>query len=102
VKNPTPWHGTEAGYFAAIARAATRRRTPTPGDWTPPTGDTQWLVSVVPGEMTCLGCGETFAASSICTRCHTADEETGKRPQQAPPAVPTVSYLREEEYKIQR
>lgn len=97
----TPWHGTEAGYLTAIARAAARRPAQ-PADWTPPTGDTWPLVCVAPNEMTCCECGETFAAGSICTRCNTADEETGERRnrEEMPPAVPTLAYLKEDEYRM--
>lgn len=98
----TPWHGTEAGYRTAVARAAARRTTPAPNDWTPPTGDTWLLVRVGRDEMTCLGCGETFASGDYCQRCGARDGEDGphKRREDLPPAVPTLDYLREDEYRM--
>lgn len=52
-------------------------------------------VKVIPGEMTCLGCGDTFPAGAYCWRCAGSANgtDTGKRP----PSVPTASYLRPEE-----
>lgn len=95
------WRSSEA-IFAA--HNATRRPAPLPGDWTPPTGDTQHVIYVARDEMTCLGCGETFTAGSICTRCNERDEVTGERTRRCdlPPAVPTASYLRPGEYEAVR
>ncbi len=63
--------------------------------WRKPTGDTQHLVTVQRGERTCLQCGDTFAgayaeggARGVCVHCGS------KR------SVPTVSYLRTDEYRI--
>jgi len=74
----------------------TRKRRPADGEydpaWRPPTGDTQWLVRVRPGERTCLECGDTFAAGSYCIHC---GEENG-----GAPSVATAAYLRPEEYVV--
>ena len=64
--------------------------------WTAPTGDTQFLVRVQPGERTCLECGDTFAAGGYCLRCGTRDD--GARRGETPPSVPTASYLRADEF----
>lgn len=66
--------------------------------WKAPTGDTQWLVLVQPGERTCLACGDTFAVGSYCLRCGTRDDGTRRSKDDMPPSVPTVTYLRAEEY----
>jgi hypothetical protein len=66
--------------------------------WKAPTGDTQWLVLVQPGERTCLACGDTFAAGGYCLRCGTRDDGTRRSKDDMPPSVPTVTYLRAEEY----
>jgi hypothetical protein len=53
-------------------------------------------------EMTCLGCGETFVGE-MCYRCGLT--EPGKKNvhrKELPPAVPTLSYLRVGEYRIER
>lgn len=59
-----------------------------------------WRVRVLPDEMTCLGCGETFVAGRYCVNCSV--NEDGTRRRNPPPAVPTVSYLREGEYEMAR
>lgn len=66
--------------------------------WKAPTGDTQWLVLVQPGERTCLACGDTFAAGGYCLRCGTRDDGTRRSKDDMPPSVPTTAYLRAEEY----
>lgn len=60
-------------------------------------GHTVWRVRVGPGEMTCLGCGETFAAGGQCPVC-TFDKQ-GKPTRERPAAVETLSYLREGEWE---
>ncbi|TXH58889.1 MAG: hypothetical protein E6Q97_01150 [Desulfurellales bacterium] len=70
--------------------------------WKAPTGDTQWLVMVQPGERTCLGCGDTFAAGGYCIRCGVRDDGAWCSEQDRPPSVPTVSYLNQDEYMVQR
>lgn len=95
------WRSSEA-LFAA--NNATRRPAPLPSDWTPPTGDTQQAIKVAPNELTCLGCGETFALGDYCQRCGARDGEDGphRKREQMPPAVPTASYLRPGEYEVKR
>ncbi len=66
--------------------------------WKAPTGDTQWLVMVQPGERTCLACGDTFAAGGYCMRCGTRDDGTRRSKDDMPPSVPTASYLHADEY----
>lgn len=53
------------------------------------------LVTVVPGERTCLACGET-SGGTYCVRCG-ADESEGRAPM-----VETVSYLHPDEYRIEQ
>lgn len=60
-------------------------------------GHVRWRVRVAPGELTCVGCGETFARGKECPRC--AMDEHGKPAAVVPPAVETVSYLREGEWE---
>ena len=76
----------------------TRARKPPAGEydpnWCPPTGDTQWLVRVQPGEQTCLACGDTFAAGGYCIHC--GENHVGG------PSVATAAYLRPEEYVVVR
>jgi endogenous inhibitor of DNA gyrase (YacG/DUF329 family) len=62
--------------------------------WKAPTGDTQWLVMVHPGERTCLACGDTFAAGRYCIHC--GEENAGS------PSVATADYLRPAEYAVVR
>ena len=53
-----------------------------------------------PNEMTCLACGETFLAGDHCVRCglrENPNDHTGPY-KPPPPAVRTLSYLREGEY----
>lgn len=90
----------------AIARAKNRQtRAPGPDDYTPPSGDTWGLVRVAgPQEMTCLACGETFLAGGHCVRCGLREDpsdHTGPY-KEPPPAVPTLSYLKEGEYYVPR
>lgn len=66
--------------------------------WKAPTGDTQWLVRVHPGERTCLACGDTFAAGSYCMRCGTRADGTRLSKDAMPPSVPTEAYLHPDEY----
>ena len=66
--------------------------------WKAPTGDTQWLVRVQPGERTCLGCGDTFAAGGYCLRCGTRDDGTRRAKGDMPPSVATAAYLHPDEY----
>ncbi len=71
-------------------------------NWRPPTGDTQWLVQVQPGERTCLACGDTFAPGGYCIRCGVRDDGAWCGEDDRPPSVPTVDYLRQEEYAVVR
>ena len=66
--------------------------------WKGPTGDTQWLVQVQPGERTCLACGDTFAAGGYCLRCGTRDDGTRRAKGDMPPSVATAAYLHPDEY----
>lgn len=66
--------------------------------WKAPTGDTQWLVLVQPGERTCLACGDTFAANGYCMRCGTRDDGTRRSKDDMPPSVPTAGYLHPGEF----
>ena len=66
--------------------------------WQAPTGDTQWLVMVQPGERTCLACGDTFAAGGYCMRCGTWEDGTRRAKGDMPPSVPTASYLHADEF----
>ena len=70
--------------------------------WKAPTGNTQWLVVVQPGERTCLACGDTFAPGGYCIRCGTRAGGTLRGKNEFPPSVPTVDYLRPDEYMVQR
>lgn len=62
------------------------------------TGLPVWLVRVTRGELTCLACGETFSQTDICPRCGLLDN--GEWRAELPPAVPTTTYLRPEEYEV--
>jgi hypothetical protein len=98
----SPWRPTDATVAEALQRRTQRterdaRYAPAPGEhWAPPTGDTQRFVLVGRRELTCLGCGETYAAVSPidgvtkehCWRCGSRE------------CVPTASYLRGEEYML--
>lgn len=57
---------------------------------------------MAPGELTCTGCGETFARGRFCVRCN--EDEEGKplrtRHSARPPVAPTLSYLREGEFEL--
>ena len=66
--------------------------------WKAPTGDTQWLVMVQPGERTCLACGDTFAAGGYCMRCGTREDGVRRTRRDMPPSVPTAGYLHADEY----
>jgi len=66
--------------------------------WKAPTGDTQWLVMVHPGERTCLACGDTFAAGGYCTRCCTSEDGVRRTRRDMPPSVPTAGYLHPGEF----
>lgn len=78
-----------------MRRISVRYHAPDPDCWRKPTGDTQRLVAVAPGEMTCTRCGETYASggtpfageSLACTRC---GSNAG---------VATISYLQDWEYR---
>lgn len=70
--------------------------------WQAPTGDTQWLVVVQPGERTCLECGDTFAAGGYCIRCGVRDDGAWCSEEDRPPSVLTVDYLRPDEYMVIR
>ena len=62
---------------------------------------TQQRIKVLPGELTCLACGETFPADfSGCPRCTDVAERLGRHGSgyKRTPTVPTTSYLKEEEY----
>lgn len=69
-------------------------------DWRKPVRDMHGreirFLRVAPGEQTCLVCGETAPASqNFCTRC---SNFTQKR--YAGDLVPTIEYLREDEYVV--
>lgn len=66
--------------------------------WKAPTGDTQWLVQVQPGERTCLKCGDTFAPGGYCMRCGTRADGTRLSKADMPPSVETAAYLLPNEY----
>lgn len=72
------------------------------GEELPPVRDVdgfvRWRVRVGKDELTCLECGETFSPHDICPRCGLRDD--GIRRTEMPPAVPTLSYLREGEYEL--
>lgn len=68
--------------------------------WKAPTGDTQWLVQVQPGERTCLACGDTFAPGGYCMRCGARADGTPRSKDDMPPSVATADYLYPEEYRI--
>ncbi len=70
--------------------------------WKAPTGDTHWLVQIQPGERTCLACGDTFAPGGYCIRCGKREDGTRRSKDEFPPSVPTVDYLRPEEYMVVR
>lgn len=60
-------------------------------------GHVLWRVRVAPGEVTCLACGDTRPARQrVCYRCNEDDDDP------TPPSVPTVSYLRQNEFEIVR
>lgn len=55
-------------------------------------------VTVAPGERTCLRCGDTVAAAQdYCVRCSDTDAGLYVRD-----LVPTVEYLREDEFVLMR
>ena len=65
------------------------------------------LVRVAPGELTCRGCGETIHVSfNGCPRCSTDTDGVnfigGVKSYIQTETVPTVSYLREDEYYVAR
>lgn len=60
-------------------------------------GHAVWSVRVGNGEMTCTVCGEVVI-SRRCPRCHIDDEEEGEPNESS--LVPTVSYLREDEFVL--
>ncbi len=70
--------------------------------WKAPTGDTQWLVVVQPGERTCLACGDTFAPGGYCILCGVCEDGAWGSEEDRPPSVATVSYLNQDEYMVQR
>ena len=70
--------------------------------WQAPTGDTQWLVMVHPGERTCLECGDTFAAGGYCIRCCTGEDGVRRTKSEMPASVATAGYLHPEEYAVVR
>ena len=65
--------------------------------WRAPTGDTQGQVIVVPGERTCLACGETFCGQ-YCERCGPREPDLHTPRKAPPPSVATLGYLRAGEY----
>ncbi len=70
----------------------------------PLTGMKTLVMVAGPQEMTCLACGETFLAGEHCVRCGLR-EDPGDRTgpyKPPPPSVPTISYLREDEYYVPR
>lgn len=65
--------------------------------WCAPTGDTQRAIFVLPGERTCLACGDTFVGA-FCERC--GRDEAGSHVRKPPaPSVDTLAYLRVGEYE---
>lgn len=56
-------------------------------------------MKVTAGELTCLGCGETFQPGKRCYRCGSDEKGKAKRVHLLPPAVPTVSYLKNDEWE---
>ena len=82
-------------------RPTLTRSRPTGRYW-PTADDLEYrLVRVTKDEKTCLGCGETFG-KGICPRCglpEPGEKDGNKRMDRLPPAVATISYLRDEEYR---
>lgn len=59
------------------------------------------VILVAPGERTCTICGET-TSEHYCYRCSDAKETAGRgrwNPTVPDTLVPTISYLRPEEYR---
>jgi hypothetical protein len=61
-------------------------------------GHVVWRVRVVPGELTCTGCGEVAMGGS-CPNC-SSDDEGNRYGHNPPPLVPTESYLYPGEYEV--
>ncbi len=61
-----------------------------------------WRVRVVKDEVTCLRCGEFYSPKwfQLCPRCNEV-ADTRVEPV-ATPTVPTVSYLRADEFEMVR
>ncbi len=92
------WRTVESPEAAAAAAARTAQKARDEAlrftEWRKPTGHTQELIKVGPGELTCLRCGETYGnatpvtgAATFCWRCG------GKQ------GVLTVAYLHPDEYR---
>lgn len=100
----TPWAPTDASVAAAVGKytsghTKTYRLLLDP-NWRPPTGDTQRFVTLVsPDEMTCLVCGETFTGQ-YCDRCGVSEDGSTRFPNGKTPAVRTLDYLQEGEYRL--
>ena len=94
----TPLRRIEASVVHAKSQPS-RLHGPTADDWN------FHVVHVIPGERTCLGCGETFPGGGYCQRCGLPEpgEKRGRRRQdRLPPSVPTEGYLQPDEYRIVR
>ncbi len=68
-------------------------------------GHVVWRVKVAPDEMTCCECGDTYpAAWGGCVRCSMNDQadrnDDGHRRLKRTRSVPTVSYLRADEFEM--
>lgn len=64
--------------------------------WSPPP-----IITVAPGELTCLNCGET-TSDAYCYRCADAKISVGRgtpKPSDANRLIPTIDYLYPEEYR---
>lgn len=94
---PHVWRSNHAQEVidAAAARTAQKAHEEAQrfAEWRRPSGDTQSLVRVGHGELTCVRCGETYGVSTPVTGGITYCWRCGGRN-----GVPTTSYLREGEY----
>lgn len=67
-------------------------------------GHVVWRVRVAPDEMTCCECGESYPAVwGGCPRCSDGDggrDEQGHPQMRRTRSVPTVSYLRADEFEM--
>lgn len=101
----SPWHPTDASVAATVGKY-TSGHTKTymlllDPAWKAPTGDTYRFVTLTsPNEMTCLVCGETFPAGGYCERCGIGEDGSTRFPAGKTPAVRTLEYLQEGEYRL--